>query len=194
MTSLQNFVNRYYTIANCMNSYFEQDYANLTRAITEGTTYDPRYTSVKEAENLQDNNIELIIKYYHQSKDGISNQLYTMGNDGMYFINGPVGKGLNITPECQGRHVFFCGGTGILPFMDFFAYVLRWQASVQELGHSMFKDETYDALNSGFSMAVHAYFRSPDEALGINILQALQVLSDRSGNKKFSVSVTYTQS
>jgi len=41
-----------------------------------------------------------------------------------YFIKGATGKGLDIKEGASGNHVFFCGGTGILPFLDTFAYIL----------------------------------------------------------------------
>jgi len=39
-------------------------------------------------------------------------------------LAGAVGKGLNINSESTGNHVFFCGGTGILPFLDAFAVMM----------------------------------------------------------------------
>ena len=38
----------------------------------EGETFKRKFESVSEAEKLTDNDLELIIKYYEQSKSGIS--------------------------------------------------------------------------------------------------------------------------
>jgi len=41
------------------------------------------------------------------------------------MIEGPMGQGLNISPLKAGTVVIIAGGTGILPFLDFF-YYLFW--------------------------------------------------------------------
>jgi NAD(P)H-flavin reductase len=42
-----------------------------------------------------------------------------------FILDGPHGKGLELKATSQGTHVIFAGGTGILPFLDLFDYLLR---------------------------------------------------------------------
>jgi NAD(P)H-flavin reductase len=42
-----------------------------------------------------------------------------------YVIKGPYGMGLGLNPESEGLHIAFVGGTGILPFLDLFDYLLK---------------------------------------------------------------------
>ena len=73
VTSLTNYTNRYYTIAHCMNRYFESEYEAVTEALT--TKHKPeyrwKYKYVSDAEAINDDFIEIIAKIY-ESKTGIS--------------------------------------------------------------------------------------------------------------------------
>jgi len=93
--------------------------------------------------NKYEDNLQLIVKYYPYSKQGISKQLFNFGENDEYFIKGSVGKGLDLGPTSSGNHVFFCGGTGVLPFLDTFAYVLRKKLAQFDKAHMMFEDEQF---------------------------------------------------
>ena len=41
------------------------------------------------------------------------------------MIKGPMGRGLGVDPYKPGHHVLIAGGTGVLPFLDFFYFVLK---------------------------------------------------------------------
>lgn len=43
-------------------------------------------------------------------------------DDSVYFIKGPMGRGLQMQPS--GLHVAFCAGTGVLVFLDLVAHLL----------------------------------------------------------------------
>lgn len=75
MTSLQNYKNRYYTICNCMSSLFYPEYQAMVEGIN-GSGYQRRFNSIKDLDKEKDDELELVIKYYHQAKTGISKQLY----------------------------------------------------------------------------------------------------------------------
>ena len=47
-----------------------------------------------------------------------------------YYIKGPMGKGLDIQPS--GVHIAFTAGTGILPFMDLVAFLIRYNLNEAE--------------------------------------------------------------
>ena len=42
--------------------------------------------------------------------------------ENMYYIKGPMGKGLQVEPN--GVHVAFCAGTGALVFLDLVSHIL----------------------------------------------------------------------
>lgn len=46
-------------------------------------------------------------------------------NQEKYDLQGPMGMGLELTGLSNGTHVIFCGGTGILPFVDLLDYLLK---------------------------------------------------------------------
>lgn len=104
----------------------------------------------------------------------MSKRLYEFNEGAQYFIRGPVGKGLMITPSLKGNLVFFCGGTGVLPFLDTFAYVLRGAVQKYAPELNMLKDETFEELKEGVSISIFAYFQKWDDAIGIEILEALK--------------------
>lgn len=90
-----------------------------------------------------------------------------------YFIKGPVGKGLDLSSLSKGNHVFFCGGTGVLPFLDTFAYFLRKAINEFEPENSMFADENFDDSNDELFISVYAFFTKKDESIGLEILESL---------------------
>ena len=78
------------------------------------------------------NEVYLTIKKYDQF-DGLSKQIINEKIDREhytkfvikpnYFIKGPMGKGLDLASN--GIHIAFTGGTGVLPFLDLVAYLIR---------------------------------------------------------------------
>ena len=43
-----------------------------------------------------------------------------------YLVSGPYGKGLLLDEKVAGEVVVITGGTGILPFLDLFDYMLKY--------------------------------------------------------------------
>jgi ferredoxin-NADP reductase len=63
-----------------------------------------------------------------------------LGNDtDEYHISDPIGLGLELVDG--GNYLVFCGGTGILPFMDLFAYLLRRAVYTIRPEKALFPDE-----------------------------------------------------
>jgi hypothetical protein len=69
--------------------------------------------------------------------------------------------------------VFFCGGTGVLPFLDTFAYFLRKAINDFDPQNSFFADENFLAKSEDFFISVYAFFMRKDESIGIEILESL---------------------
>jgi len=69
-----------------------------------------------------------IVKKY-DIKEGLTKRLFSCFVERRdiqkrVIIEGPMGQGLNISPLKAGTVVIIAGGTGILPFLDFFYYLL----------------------------------------------------------------------
>lgn len=61
----------------------------------------------------------------YETKKGVASQLHSqelMKERDVYFVKGPMGLGLDIAAE--GHNIVFCGGTGILVFLDLVAKLL----------------------------------------------------------------------
>ena len=62
----------------------------------------------------------------YKIKDGlssrISNDIVPASNPD-YIIKGPMGKGIDLKPS--GVHIAFSAGTGVLPFLDLVAFLIR---------------------------------------------------------------------
>ena len=62
------------------------------------------------------------VKNYNQN-GGISQKFHAYENEPMFQVIGPIGKSLDHSGF--GAHVAFVSGTGILPLIDFVAFVAR---------------------------------------------------------------------
>ena len=193
MTSLQNYKNRYYTICNCMSSLFYPEYQAMVEGIN-GSGYQRRFNSISDLDNEKNDELELVIKYYHQAKTGISKQLYNFTETQKFFVYGQVGKGLEITPKSTGRHLFFAGGTGILPFMDTFAFMLRKAVNDCDSSLAMFPDEDFSVINPGFEISLHVFFTKRNEATGLEILESITKVQEKAGKDLgIKINITFTR-
>lgn len=78
--------------------------------------------------------MSITLKKYN-AKEALS-KLITEDRGDTYKIKGPMGKGLDI--QESGIHIAFAGGTGILPFLDLVALLIRLNLEVPE-GTQSFK-------------------------------------------------------
>jgi hypothetical protein len=53
----------------------------------------------------------------------MSTKFFSIDNSRLFRVIGPMGKSLG--HSTYGTHIAFVGGTGILPFLDFVAFVAR---------------------------------------------------------------------
>lgn len=176
-----------------MSSLFYPEYKAMVEGIN-GSGYQRRFNSISDVENEKDDELELVIKYYHQAKTGISKQLYNFTAEQKFFIWGQVGKGLEVTKESKGRHLFFAGGTGILPFMDTFAFMLRKAVADCDPGNAMFPDEDFSAVHPDFEISLHVFFTKRNEATGLDILESINKVQEKAGKDLgIKVNITFTR-
>jgi len=96
------------------------------------------------------------MKIYKDSRTGISSQVLRAGHDDDFNITGPYGKGVDAR---SGSIIVWAGGTGILPFMDLFAYFARQILQKNSPKYSVFENEILNELdeNIDFSVFVHLF-------------------------------------
>lgn len=195
VTSLQNHISRYYTICNCMSSNFLNEYMTAFSCAMNQGTYSRKYQTFDEAASLADSYLELVMKHYPQSQFGISNQVFSSVGTDYFYIHGPIGKGLEIDRfNSSGINLIFVGGTGILPFMDLFAYIGRKVLKENAAEYSLFPDEVFDDLSDTAEFVIYGYFPTKADCIGIDFVQAIERLCDKYGRKStFTLNLILTK-
>ena len=92
----------------------------------------------------------------------------TIGSDDLYFVKGPMGKGLQI--ENTGQHVAFCAGTGVLVFLDLVSHLLVRNCFEH---HQREVPEVFDQMKKGFKFHLFVSFQNRDQSIGLDICEAL---------------------
>lgn len=116
----------------------------------------------------------MVIKYYPQTKRGISAQLTHATENDKFFVNTPVGKGLDIDLRSpNGTYLLFVGGTGILPYMDFFAYLVRYTIAKYAKEKIVFDGENFEHDLSGINLIIYAYYRNDKNAPGYEFVSKI---------------------
>lgn len=143
------------------------------------------------------NTLTLIIKPYNY-KNTLSS--FIQSSDHLaYQIQGPFGNGLGIDVKSDSQYVFYAGGTGILPFLDFFDYLLR------KVVHTVLSDEFNEkaekcnpynedykgAFGPNFKIHVFAAFENESDFYGKEILLPLYHISKKYKLDVFDLVVRY---
>jgi len=186
MNSSLGEVSRYYTICNCMNSEIYKMYTDAFETImgqgeswaqnrgdnsseramdSSGRVLDKVASNFDKDSGVSDF-LELVIKVYPRSKNGLSKQLLNVQVGQKFTINGPMGKGLDLSPRnIQGNNVIFLGGTGSLPFVDLFAYLARMLINEKSPQNNLFSQEDYEEHFKHASFTVYGYYPTRGEAI-----------------------------
>ena len=99
-----------------------------------------------------------------------------------YEITGPYGLGLELDEHSNGIHYIFCNGTGILPFLDLFDFLLKKalytilydQVGPQEADRmNPMGDDYINTFGSDFRVMLIGSFRNKNEFHGYPIVQDL---------------------
>ena len=89
-------------------------------------------------------------------------------------------------------YLLFCGGTGILPFMDLFAYLLRRGVSIICPEKAYFPDEEFEF--GDLTVILYAYYTAREDAIGLPIIEGLQVIQNKFRiDTGFRLNLTFTQ-
>lgn len=121
--------------------------------------------------------MELIIKFYPQTQTGISRQVHNNVPGDQFYIHGPIGRGLELDRyNSSGINIIFAGGTGILPFMDLFAYIGRKLLQENEPGYAIFPDEQFTDLSETAQFVIYATFPTREDCFGVDFIEKVEKL------------------
>ena len=182
ISSLQNHVCRYYTLCNCMSTKFYDHYLNAFKNILYGDAEAYKPMEYEQILNERDDYMEIIIKYYRQTKKGLSAQLTFAAADDQFFVNAPVGKGHDVDfNSLKGTYILFVGGTGILPYMDLFAYMVRSVIAKNSESNCIFSGEKFEHDMSDVHLVLYTYFQDDKNAVGFDFVSQMAEVYKRLG-------------
>jgi len=101
---------------------------------------------------------------------------------GNFSVIGPCGMGLELTKYAKGQHLIFACGTGILPFLDLFDFMLRkvideilTETEGKEVADkiNIFQQNYSETFDPSFRITLYAAFPATDDFLGLEIVQKL---------------------
>ena len=105
-----------------------------------------------------------------------------------------MGFGLALDPSSQGHYVIIAGGTGVLPFLDFFYYLLK-KITFEYFSKSMmgleflFNDDGKEYVNNfvygKFSLTFFGAFSSDENFYGYEIIENLAKICSETNKRKY---------
>ena len=95
-----------------------------------------------------------------------------------------MGKGLGISQS--GTHAAFLAGTGVLIFIDLVAYLIRYNLNLLN------RNDRELISESNFRFILHVSFPRKEEAVAIEMLEALQSVTQKKGLNNFELMVRYS--
>ena len=112
-----------------------------------------------------------------------------------FLIEGPMGKGLDLSAEnISGNNIIFLGGTGVLPFVDLFAYFARMLINEKSPGDNIQEGEEFDKSMQNASFTVFAYYPRESEGVALELCTKISELYEHFGmEEKFKFSPVFTR-
>ncbi|KAL4435822.1 hypothetical protein ABPG74_015790 [Tetrahymena malaccensis] len=179
---------RLYTQLNCMtdeNVSFRQQLVNFVKNKLEMKNTDK--IDVKTF-NKYSQTLPFIIKKYNFS-GALSKLIHEQNSQINYQIYGPLGNGLGFTEQTKNQKIcIMSAGTGILPFLDLFDFLLKKQ--IQQTVPDQAKELdpfniNYNQYFEGCQFTVYAAFQQLDDFVGKEWVMLLNQLSKQTQNNLF---------
>ena len=168
-------VRRHYTIANAMK---QPVYTNLVNSLKNSASVNKELLT----DDISDQ-VSITIKTYKLDK-GVARLFFNQEKDGCEFtIKGPMGRGLGLTKKSKGTHFAFAAGTGVLVYIDLVA-----RLALQELGAIPESQK----LDKDFRLVLFASFQKREDAIGLELLEALVDRVNSSGSVKFELNLRFS--
>jgi len=170
-------------------------YLSCFDSILEGKEAEREYKDFKEICDAWDNKLELVLKFYPQSKNGITKQLLNDNENDRFFISGPLSRGYDLTAgNMKGTTIVFVGGTGVLPFMDLFAYMARRIIHKNDPSKDVFPGEDFEDELEEANFVVYGYYPKAADACAIDFCnKASEIAKQYKAEDKFKFTPIYTR-
>lgn len=130
--------------------------------------------------------LSFAIKPYRLRAGALSTKLVDISLGNPLKLKGPFGEGLNLTEDFSGRCVILCLGTGILPFLDLFDFLLKkaiYQIFKAERSESLLQyvkpEQNYESIMKNASFEMYASFHSSKDFIGADWVHRLHTLSQK---------------
>ena len=130
------------------------------------------------------NELTFAIKPYRLRPGALSTKLVNVAEGSEITVKGPFGNGLDLTNQSSGRHVIVCLGTGLLPFLDLFDFLLKkaiyqvFKTQNQTQLLPLIKPEqNYEEILKNASFELYASFSSSKDFICAEWIQTLETLS-----------------
>lgn len=192
-------VKRQYTICSSMNDTVRSALLELAQSVL-----DKKEIAFKDEVLLgQDqSDIDLTLKTYNMPK-GLATAIHAAGSgkvtgneiapdgkavssgkDGMFYIKGPMGRGLQMKPD--GQHVAFCAGTGVLVFLDLVSQLLLLNIFKKQ-GKAI--PSGMDYFQPGFKFHLYVAFQDRKQSIGLDLIEALVDINKELGCDNFELTL-----
>jgi NAD(P)H-flavin reductase len=147
--------------------------------------------------------LPLTVKLY-ETADALSRRLKQCYDEVLkteFAVEGPYGRGLGLQADSEGIHYIFAGGQGILPFLDFFDFLLRkiiFETLRAVAGDSVaegmnWHEEEYEKYFRGsFRVVLFCAFQSKEEFIGDEIVAKLLEACNVRNKGSFECVVRYS--
>ena len=91
-----------------MGTLIYDEYIKAINCTLNDEKYTRKFQNLEEYRTTTDDTLQVIIKYYPQSKTGISSQVFNSVEGDEYYIHGPVGNGIGLDQwNSEGVNLFF---------------------------------------------------------------------------------------
>jgi len=189
----KNAIARQYTTALAlteMNTQFRQDAFEYFTRIMSGQSE----SSLSDKSSVQTvtDSLPLFIKKYPFQKafSKAIHEIDITGSQNELRVEGPIGRGLNLTASSTGTHTIICAGTGVLPFVDFLNFFLfktmyqmiKDKAGTEKAEKINIYQIPFDNVMEGLKVNFVGSFVNQNETLGLDIIQKLAEI-----NKKYKI-------
>jgi len=186
----ENAIARQYTTALSlaeMNTQFRQDAYEYFTKIMAGQN-EASFSNKSSFQTVTDS-LPLFIKKYPFQK-AFSKAIHEVditGSQNELRIEGPIGRGLDLTAGSTGTHTIICAGTGVLPFIDFLNFFLfktmyqtiKDKAGVEKAEEINVSKTPFDNILEGLNVNFVGSFENENEVLGLDIIQKLAEISKK---------------
>jgi hypothetical protein len=119
----------------------------------------------------------------YKSETGVATAMHNATKESNFMIKGPMGKGCNL--ENKGTYVAFAAGTGALVYLDLVARLILQNSGNLPKDCEKFEDD--------FCFHFFISFVNRDEAIGLDLCEALLELNKAKGINNFTLTVRLSE-